>query len=351
VSNPTFVVPGNVDDPTSASGGNVYDRRMCDHLGVRKIAIPGTWPAADPTALAESLAALPDGSVVVIDGLVACGSPEVIVPAAARLRLVVLVHLPLADEAGLDPDVATDLDARERRTLHAAAAVLATSAWSARRLREHHDLARVHVVAPGTDRAPLARGTDGRSRLLCLAAVTPHKGQDLLVEALAGLADLPWTCVCVGPLERAPSFVTEVRTLIAEHDLAGRVELTGPRTGGALEAQFAAADLVVLPSRAETYGMVIAEALMRGLPVLATAAGAVPDTLGAAPDGSVPGILVPQRTSAAFGAALRRWLTEPDLPDRLRASARHRRATLPDWRTAAREMSAVLENLESTWAA
>ena len=349
----TFVLPGDVDDAAVASGGNTYGRRMCEHLPARKVAIPGTWPLGDPATLAETLAALPDGEVVVIDGLVACGWPEVIGPAAGRLRLAVLLHLPLGDEAGLDPALAADLDARERATLHAAGAVVATSPWSARRVVEHHDLdpGRVHVVAPGTDPAPLAAGTDGRSRLLCVAAVTPHKGQDLLVEALAGVAGLSWTCVCVGPLRRDPAFVDRVRGLIDRLGLADRVTLAGPRTGDALEASYAVADLVVLPSQAETYGMVVAEALMRGIPVLSAAVGAVPDTLGREPDGSVPGILVSERDPTAFAAALRRWLIEPDLPERLRAVARRRGRTLPGWPAAARELSTVLARLEPSWAA
>jgi glycosyltransferase involved in cell wall biosynthesis len=345
----TFVMPGNVDDLAAASGGNRYDLRMCDWLAARRIAVPGTWPLGDPATLAASLAALPDGEVVVLDGLVACAWPSVVIAAAHRLRLAVLVHLPLGDEAGLDPRLAADLDARERATLHAVPAVVATSPWSARRLVEHHGLDphRVHTVPPGTDPAPLATGTDGRSRLLCVAALTPHKGQDLLVEALAAVADLPWSCVLAGPLRRDPAFVERVRGLIEGHGLADRVLLAGPWSGAALDAGYAAADLVVLASRAETYGMVITEALARGIPVLAPATGAIPETLG--PD--LPGLLVPERTPAAFAAALRRWLTEPDLPDELRARARHRRAGLSGWAEAAGELSTVLDHLESAWVA
>jgi glycosyltransferase involved in cell wall biosynthesis len=187
--------------------------------------------------------------------------------------------------------------------------------------------------------------------LLCVAAVTPHKGQDLLVEALALVADLPWTCVCVGPLRRKPEFADLVRELIGQHGLADRIVLAGPRAGADLEASYAAADLAVLASRAETYGMVVAEALMRGIPVLSFAAGAVPDTLGREPNGDVPGILVPERDPVALAGALRRWLTEPDLPETLRARARRRRRALPGWAGAARELAGVLGRLESTWAA
>jgi glycosyltransferase involved in cell wall biosynthesis len=349
----TFVLPGDVEDPDAASGGNVYGLRMGDHLRARKLAVPGAWPLGDPGALAGSLEALPDGAAVVVDGLVGCAWPEIIEPAAHRLRLAMLVHLPLGDEAGRDPALAADLDSRERATLHAVPAVVATSPWSALRLIEHHDLdpGKVHVVAPGTDQAPRAAGTDGRSELLCVAALTPHKGQDLLVEALAGLTDLDWTCVCVGPLRRDPAFAARVRDLIDRHGLAGRVVLAGPRTGMALQAMYAEADLVVVPSKAETYGMVITEALRRGIPVLAAAVGAVPDTLGQAPDGSVPGILVPQRDPAAFRDALRWWLTEPELRDRLRESAAARARTLRGWAEAAGELATVLSHLEASWAA
>jgi hypothetical protein len=348
--NVTFVLPGDVDDPTVASGGNTYGRRMREHLRADAVAVPGAWPAGEPAVLAEALAALPDGAVVVVDGLVGCAWPAVIEPEVPRLRVAMLVHLPLGDEAGLDPAVAADLDGCERATLRAVDAVIATSPWSARRLIEHHDLDpnRVHVVVPGTDHAPVATGTDGRSRLLCVAAVTPHKGQDLLVEALASITDLPWTCALVGPLRRDPAFAEHVRELIDRRGLTGRVVLDGPRTGAELDAAYAAADLVVLPSSAETYGMVVAEALMRGLPVLAAEVGAIPDTLGRAPDASVPGILVPERNAEAFAAALRRWLTEPDLPERLRGAALRRRQTLRAWPEAAGELAKVLE---STWAA
>jgi glycosyltransferase involved in cell wall biosynthesis len=349
------VLPGEVDDPTMPSGGNTYDRRVCHGLAaagrpVHEIAVPGTWPRPGTAArakLARSLAALPDGSVVLLDGLVACGVPDVVVPQARRLALAVLVHLPLADETGLAPESAEALNARERETLHAASAVVATSAWAARRLIDHHGLvaSRVHVVAPGTDPAPLASGTGGASRLLCVASVTARKGQDLLIEALAAVADLPWHCVCVGPPGRDPAYAAALRHLIGRAGLGDRVRLAGPRTGERLAGAYAAADLVVLASRAETYGMVVTEALARGIPVLATAVGGVPQALGQAPDGGVPGILVPPEDPAALAAALRRWFGEPELRRRLRISARHRRRMLQPWQETSRRMAAVLEQL------
>ncbi|MFF9172857.1 glycosyltransferase family 4 protein [Streptomyces sp. NPDC014793] len=350
-----FVMPGGVDDPAAPSGGNAYDRRVCLDLpgfgwqAVRH-AVPGSWPRpgrADRDVLARTLRELPDDTVVLLDGLVACGVPEVVVPEAERLRLAVLVHLPLGDETGLDPAVAAALDARERVVLRAAAAVIATSDWAVRRIVSHHGLdpQRVHVAAPGADIAPLAPGTDGVSRLLCVAAVTPRKGQHRLVEALAAVTDLPWSCVCVGGLTQDPEYVDRLRGLIRERGLDDRLLLAGPRAGAELDAAYASADLMVLTSYAETYGMAVTEALARGIPVLATDVGGVSEAVGRAPDGGVPGILVPPEDPAALAAELRGWFGEPDVRRRLKAAARGRRAALDGWATTARSLAGVLGRL------
>ncbi|MEW2359851.1 glycosyltransferase family 4 protein [Spirillospora sp. NPDC029432] len=340
-------MPGDVDRVAVPSGGNVYDRRVCEGLArrrpVHEIAVPGDWPRPDAAArerLDRALAGLPDTAGVLLDGLVACGVPDVVGPHAARLRVTVLVHLPLADEgAG-----AADLDAPERATLRAAGAVVATSEWAARRLVDHHglDADRVHVAAPGCDPAGAAAPGDG-TRLLCVASVTPRKGHDVLVQALGELADLPWTCECVGPLRRDLAHVAQVRKLIERHGLDERITLAGPRRGARLDAAYAGADLLVLPSRAETYGMVVTEALARGIPVLAADCGGVPEALGRAPGGRVPGLLVPPGDVTALAAALRRWLTDPGLRSGLRAAALARRGTLRGWDDTARDLAAVLD--------
>ncbi|MFJ3223496.1 glycosyltransferase family 4 protein [Streptomyces sp. NPDC086783] len=350
-----FVMPGGVDDPTAPSGGNAYDRRVCLDLPgfgwqVRRHAVAGSWPRPEPAAraeLARTLAELPDGTVVLLDGLVACGVPEVVVPEAGRLRLAVLVHLPLGDERGLAPAVAAELDALERTTLRAVSAVVATSDWAVRRLVAHHGLApeRVHVAVPGADIAPLAAGTDGVSQLLCVAAVTPRKGQHRLVEALATVTDLPWNCVCVGPLGHDPEYVTQLRALITKFGLGDRLHLAGPQAGAELDASYAAADLMVLTSYAETYGMAVTEALARGIPVLATDVGGVPEAVGRAPDGGVPGILVPPEDPAALAAELRGWFGEADVRRRLKSAARGRRAALGGWAATARSLAGVLKHL------
>jgi glycosyltransferase involved in cell wall biosynthesis len=167
----------------------------------------------------------------------------------------------------------------------------------------------------------------------------------MLVEALATITDLSWSCVCVGGLDRAPGHVDRLRRLTEAYDLGGRVRFVGPLTGDDLAASYAAADLLILASHAETYGMVVTEALSRGIPVLATAVDGVPEALGHAPDGSVPGMLVPAADPAALAEALRRWLGEPDTRRRLRSAARDRRATLHGWEVTAQAMAGVLEGL------
>ncbi len=327
-----LVVPHGVDDPELPSGGNVYDRRVIDGLGGRAIAVPGAWPRPGDTgraALRRALSALPDGAPVLVDGLVAGSVPDVVVPQTRRLALAVLVHLPLAD----------DLADAERETLRAAHAVVATSAWTARQLHERYGVTAT-VAHPGVDPAPLARGTDGAGRLLCVGSISAVKGQDVLVDALARVRDLPWACALVGPLRRDPAHVALVREAVTAHGLADRVTLVGPRTGPDLDAAYDAADLLVLPSRVEAYGMVVTEALARGVPVLATDAGGVTEALG---DG--PGLLVPPGDPAALAAGLRRWLTEPGLRDDLRAAARARRNALTGWEVTTRCLSQVLDRL------
>lgn len=350
-----FVMPGGVDDPAAPSGGNAYDRRVCLELPgfgwqVTPHAVNGDWPqpgADGREELARTLRELPDGTAVLLDGLVACGVPEIIVPETRRLRITVLVHLPLGDETGLDPAVAADLDAREREVLRAVPAVVATSDWAVRRLVSHHGLApeRVHVAAPGADIAPVAAGTDGVSHLLCVAAVTPRKGQHRLVEALAAVRDLPWRCTLVGGLTQDPEYVAHLRTLIERHGLTDRLRLAGPRSGAGLDAAYAAADLLVLTSYAETYGMAVTEALARGIPVVATDVGGLPEAVGRAPDGGMPGILVPPEDPAALAAELRGWFGEADVRRRLKAAARGRRAALDGWATTARSLAGVLLRL------
>jgi glycosyltransferase involved in cell wall biosynthesis len=290
---------------------------------------------------------MPDGAVVLIDGLIASTVPEVLVPEAGRLSLVILVHMPLGD--GLPEERVPDARTQERSVLSAAGAVVTTSMWTRRWLLDRYALrpAHVHVAEPGVEAADLAPGTAAGGELLCVAAVTPGKGHDVLLAALAMVRDLPWRCVCVGTLSRDPGFVDRLVRQAGEGGIGHRVRFTGPRAGADLDAAYAAADALVLASRAETYGMVVTEALARGLPVVATTVGGLPEALGRGADGSRPGLLVPPGDSGAFAAALRSWLGDTDLRQRFRKVARERRVTLPGWSATAVQISRILAEVSS----
>ena len=345
-----LVVPEGIDDPARPSGGNTYDRHL--RSGLRRLgwtvhehAVPGAWPrpdAASLVALAGVAERIPDGAVVLLDGLVASTAPEAVVGHAHRLRLVGLVHMPLGDRpAGHEAD---DVRARERAVLSAATAVVTTSAWARRRLIELYALPadRVHVAQPGVDIADLATGTAAGEALLCVAAVTFDKGHDVLIDALATISEVTWDCVCVGSLDRDPTFVKDLRRRIGDRELGDRVHLAGPRAGPALHRSYAAADLMVLASRAETYGMVVTEALARGVPVIASDVGGVTEALGYGPDGISPGLLVPPDDPPALGAALGAWLGNADLRSRWRRAARDRRTSLSGWSATASLVAGVL---------
>ncbi|HEX5619958.1 MAG TPA: glycosyltransferase family 4 protein [Solirubrobacteraceae bacterium] len=313
------IVPAGIDDPARPSGGNRYGRRVCDGLA----ALGWTVHEHAVGDLARTIARVPDGAVVLLDGLIASPAPEALVPHARRLRQVVLMHMPIADP-------------RERDVLAAACDVVATSDWTRRRLAELYGLP-AHVAEPGVDAAELAPGSAAGAALLCVAAVTPGKGHDVLLDALARVADLEWQCTCVGSLDRDPAFTELVRRRAGD-----RVRFTGARTGPELDRAYAAADLLVLASHAETYGMVITEALARGLPVVATDVGGVTEALGHGADGTRPGLLVPPGDPVALGAALRSWLGDAELRERLRRAARERRATLRGWQDTTRVLARVL---------
>jgi glycosyltransferase involved in cell wall biosynthesis len=342
-----IVVPAGIDDLARPSGGNAYDRRVCHGLAaagwtVHVYKVPGSWPWPDApsyAALADALSRIPDRALVLVDGLVASPAPQVLVPEARRLRLVALVHMPLVE--GMADDGVRE---REGAVLSAAVSVVTTSAWARQVLLQLYSLPddRVHVAEPGVDAAELAPGTATAGALLSVAAVIPGKGHDLLLDALATLTGLRWQCLCVGSLERDPAFAEQVRRGVVAEGMDDRVRFSGPQAGAELAGSYRAADVLVLPSRAETYGMVVAEALARGLPVVAAEVGGVPEALGHGAEGTQPGLLVPPDDPAALGDALRAWLEDADLRRRLRRAARERRESLADWTTTTSAVADVL---------
>jgi len=338
-----FVMPDGIDDPLRPSGGNTYDRQLCRELGphgwtVHERPVAGFWDrpdAASFAALERALRQIPDDAVVLLDGLVASTAPEVLVPQAGRLRLVVLVHMPLGHRP-------RDGAARgqEGAVLAGAAAAVTTSEWARRRLVELYGLSAdgVCVAEPGVEAAEPARGSAAGEALLCVGAVSFEKGHDILLEALASISALSWRCTCVGSVGRDPAFVERLNRRWP----GGRVSFPGPQTGADLNRSYASADLLVVASRAETYGLVVTEALARGLPVIAAEVGGVAEALGDGAAGSRPGLLVAPEDPAALAEALGAWLGDAGLRDRLRRAAAERRESLPRWSATAAVVAGVL---------
>ena len=344
----TVLAPAPLDART---GGYEYDRQLVRALLARGVpteltALDATYPAPTSGARAHAarlLASLPTDAVVLVDGLAFGAMPEEAAREAARLRLVALVHHPLAEETGLAQDAARRLRDSEMRALESARLVVVTSAATARLLSSYRVPAdRIVVVEPGTHPAPLATGSDGTSgvELLCVATLIPRKGHDLLVRALAPLRHFPWRLTCLGSTELHPDTTATVRATIDELGLADRIELAGSVDAALVAEHYKHADVLVMPTYYEGYGMAVAEALARGLPVVSTSTGAIPDMVGAG-----AGILVPAGNLDALTDALRAVMQDPALRTRLRAGAQRARLRLPTWDDAASTLSLALERL------
>jgi glycosyltransferase involved in cell wall biosynthesis len=343
------IVPAGFDDPGQPSGGNLYDQRVCVGLAeagweVLVAAVAGAGPARGPGAradLARVVSAVPDGETVLIDGLVASPAAAQLLPHTGRLRMTVLLHMPVTAVAGPHRDAGAERS--ERAVLRAAAGVVVTSEWTRGQVLARYAVppGRVHVARPGADRVA-APARPVRGQLICVGVLSRHKGQDLLVEALAGLADRDWHCVLAGSLDRDPDFVRHLRTRITRLGYGQRIRLSGVLTGAALSHAYRTADLLVAPSRAETYGMAVTEALAHGVPVIAAAVGGLPEAFGAAVEGAGPGQLIPPGDPAALAAALADWLDDEGRRRRLRAAVRQRQRTLRGWEQTTREIAGAL---------
>ncbi|MDV8147239.1 glycosyltransferase family 4 protein [Arthrobacter sp. B10-11] len=368
-----LIVPGNV---RHNSGGNAYNAALARGLtglgaAVDILPVDGHWPVGSEEERRRLTGVLleggPEGAagepVAIVDGLVALGAPHALEEAAAAGKQAwILVHMTLPEH----PDL-------EGRALAAAAGVICTSSTAAAELRSRHGSAPngsapngsapngsapngsapIHVALPGTSAAPLAAGSSP-PHVVAVAALLPNKDQLLLLEALAGIRDLRWTAALVGSDSADPAYADAVLGAIIRLGLAGRVSVRGELTGQALEAEWDRADLSLLISRAEAYGMVVTESLARGIPVVVRAGTGAVEALAAgspgrseAPDGgaaadggaepALPGAAVVLGTDPApLEAALRTWLTDPELRSRWREAAQAARKRLPGWDATAR---------------
>ena len=362
-------------DRDTPTGGTVYDQNLVTELRALGIAVrlhrlAGPWPETDASTQANLARALRAQPACLVDGILAGASPEVVAAAVESGHAVTLVvHLPISDELGLDPARRERYAALEGQAVRAASGVVCPSHWCAAELRQRYGRSDLGVAIPGVTPAPAAPGSQhsgGAPRLLTLASLTPTKDQLTLVRAFARLTDLAWSADLVGFDVADPGYAARVRYEVAEAGLQDRIRVTGALTGSALDQRWDAADLLVLPSRVETFGLVVTEALARGIPAIVSAGtgavealqqgaavptDAVQGTAGptdaipgtARPTNAMPGTAVPPGDPTALAAVLRRWLTEPTLRRAWQQSALARRGNLPGWQ---RTAEAVLSYLE-----
>ena len=343
-----FAYPGDLE---TATGGYHYDRRLIGELRgmgveVETLSLPNCSVMPDQETLnsvGQTLAAIPDQSVVVIDGLAFGVLDEVAVKEARRLRLVALCHHPLALETGLDERSRQALLISERRALECASATIVTSGHTRQILIDQYAVPaeRVSVALPGTDQTPFAPCDGDPLRLLTLASLTRRKAHDVLIDALAPLEALPWQARFVGGMDFDPAWAKSLQERANKLGLSQRIEFAG--TVEDAQAEYQQADVFVLPSRFEGYGMVFAEALAAGLPVIAARSGAVPDVVPEA-----AGLLVAPDDVDGLSAALQQILTSATLRQNLQAGARKVAATLPSWVDTASLVAGKLEEVKNS---
>ena len=343
-----LVVPGRLDLRT---GGYIYDRRIVEGLRakgwtVRVHSLDESFPRPTTSALAQAsevFEAIPADTITVIDSL-ACGAmPDIVERHRSRLRIVALVHLPLAADVGIEKDDAARFAAAERRAFACAARVVVTGRATLSLIGEHGlPPSRLVVIEPGTDPAPVATGSSGVPvQLLSVATLNPGKGHEDLLAALAEVPSRNWQLTCAGSVTRHPLTAARIRAIIREREMEDRVVLAGELDADALAERYDRSDVFVLATLRETYGMAVAEALARGLPVVSTSTGAIPDLVG-----QDAGWLVPPGDVHGLGQALARCVEDANLRARLAAGARRARSRLPRWDEAIDKMAATLEAVE-----
>lgn len=340
-----FAIPGDIDTPT---GGYAYARRLIAAspqvgLDFRVMPLPADFPEPSSESImaaSRALQAVHPEVPVLVDGLAFGAMPAYLLDGVAA-PLAVLLHHPLGLENSGDTTKAHRLLRSERAALPHARAVVVPSEATKSDVVTHLG-ANPHLITvapPGLD-LPATTRTEPRDSvplLLSVGSLTPRKGHDVLIAALERLTEKPWRTVIAGAADRDTGWAER---LMAQADLAGltgRITFTGALAPTALEALYTEASLFCLPSRHEGYGMVFAEAMAHGLPVVAADIAAAREVI---PTGA--GLHVPPDDPAALAEAIARLLDAPDTARAMGETGAARAAAMPSWaNTAARVGSAL----------
>jgi glycosyltransferase involved in cell wall biosynthesis len=350
----TFAYPGDIDTLT---GGYLYDKRVMlglQDLGwdVHKLSLGDGFPTPSSHALDQAinqLMTVGTDQLLVIDGLALGSFGERAEALAKHHPYIALVHHPLAKESGLTPKQAKALFESEKPTLDHASCVVVTSPTTADTLMAEYNIPRhnILVVIPGLDRppqrvqsTPAITSKNTPLQLLAVGALVPRKGFDVLLEALHIVADQDWSLTIVGDDSRSPQTTVAIKTQINALGLTSRVTLAGSLSPKALAEQYRCADVFVLASHYEGYGMAYAEALAWGLPVIGTTGGAVAQTVP-----TETGLLVAPGQPEVFAAALMQVLKDPIKRERMKLAAQRHGQQLPTWADTAQAFSQVLSRV------
>jgi glycosyltransferase involved in cell wall biosynthesis len=263
----------------------------------------------------------------------------------ARREAVGLVHHPTALETGHSEEQRSSLRAAERLLMPLLHRIVVTSAPTAERLAADFgvDPARIAVVVPGTDSAPRSLGSHGPGcNILSVGTLVPRKGHDVLLRAVAPLFDLEWTLTIAGSPGRHRVHARTLSALAEELGISSRVRLVGEVSETELDALWREADLFALATHWEGYGMAVAEALKRGLPVAVTSGGAAA--------GLVPmeaGVICAPGDHPALSRAMRRLIFSRELRHDMAEAAWRAGQLLPRWETQTQAFAEALSRARS----
>ena len=349
-----FVFPG---DLAALTGGYAYDRRVIDGLQtlgwqVQLISLGEGYPFPSKEQLdkaASLLLGLELGVPMLVDGLALGVLPDLVLLLAARHPLIGLVHHPLALESGLRPDQVKALQESEKKSLVHVKRVVANSPKTARDLTGFYGVPDryVSVVLPGTDRSATAqtpqlipKQSSGPVQLLSVGAVIPRKGFHVLAEALHPLSSLSWTLTIAGDVTRDTHAFAHLQEVIRRCSLENRIHVLGAVSDLELQKLYTTSDVFVLASLYEGYGMVLAEAMANGLPIVATTGGAIADTVP-----KQAGVLVKPGNVAALSDAIRLLVEDADHRSVLAQGARLAAQQQPTWKESVQKFELLLNEV------
>ncbi|MEO0327039.1 MAG: glycosyltransferase family 4 protein [Pseudomonadota bacterium] len=341
-----FVYPGDINLPT---GGYRYDRSILAGwreagINVESIGLVGEYPfpsEQEKQFAMDKLGNCSQFDIAVVDGLAGGAHPELIAMLAAQMPVVLLVHHPLCLETGISQKHARMLETTETQSLAKVDAVVTTSETTANTVQSMFGFAGkdTHSVLPGVDRGTRSNPKkQGPIELLCVGSIIARKGHADLVSALAVNQNLDWSLTCVGKTDLDADLFHSLRKQVEALVLEDRVAFTGALDEAGLETKYNRAHVFVLPSHYEGYGMAYSEAIVRGIPVIGTTAGAISKTVPPA-----CGILVEPGNVSQLSDAIKTMILDRDRLAEYRSACLVAEATFPTWRASADQFAKILK--------